>query len=263
MQGSTNLVSESGNIAYTQPFDFVGGGGEKNKVERLPFTIRLVKDDNDMRKAISIRQSAYARHIPTLAERMTEPEASDTEVGVVIFLAESKLDGRPLGTMRLHTNVYRPLPLEGSVNLPAQFDGCVLAEATRLGVTQEKVGRVVKTLLIKASYIHCLNVGIDSMLITARSPLDRHYESWLFDEVFPGRGFIPMSHIGDIPHRLFCHDIATVGARWAEARHPLYDLYFHTQHPDIDVGQDVRLPSFLQEVEDSRKEAQKRPALSS
>ena len=262
MEGQTNFTSVSMNNAVHQPLSIIGQM-DRNKVERLPFSIRFVKDEADMQKAVFIRHSAYARHVPGLAERLKESEPQDFEDGVLVLLAESKLDGRPLGTMRLQTNLLRPLPLEGSVELPAQFNGCILAEATRLGVTQEKVGRVVKTLLFKAFYMHCLNVGIDWMVITARSPLDRHYESLLFEDVFPSHGYIPMKHVGDIPHRVFAHEIATAGERWAEVAHPLYDLYFRTYHPDIDVGQQVKLPTYLQELEDMRKDVCKRVALAS
>lgn len=86
--------------------------------ERLPFTIRLVRDPADLRKAIAIRHAAYARHVPALAETLRAPEHSDAQDGVVVLLAESKLDGSPLGTMRIQTNQYRPLALEQSVDLP-------------------------------------------------------------------------------------------------------------------------------------------------
>lgn len=261
MQGQTNFAAYSINNIAHHPLT-VSGAAEKNRVERLPFAIRFARDDEDMRKAVSIRHSAYARHVPSLAEHLKSAEAKDFDEGVLVLLAESKLDGRPLGTMRLHTNTVRPLPLEGSVDLPREFNGCVLAEATRLGVTQEKIGRVVKTLLFKAFYMHCLNAGIDWMVITARSPLDRHYESLLFEDVFPDRGYIPMSHVGDIPHRVFAHEIASARERWAEVEHPLYDLYFRTHHPDIDVGQQTKLPEFLYEFENIGKEIRKPVALS-
>ncbi len=260
MEGLANFTSVSKNSAVYQPLT-LNGAGIDNKIERLPFTIRLARSEEDIQKAVSIRHSAYARHVPNFAERLKEPEPNDFDDGVSVLLAESKLDGRPLGTMRLQTNVFRPLALESSVTLPDRFKGSVLAEAARLGVTQERVGRVVKTLLFKAFYIHCLNVGIDWMVITARSPLDKHYESLLFEDVFPERGYIPMSHVGGIPHRIFAHEIATAGERWADVAHPLYDLYFHTHHPDIDVGQQASLPTYLHELEDMRKDVLKRAAL--
>lgn len=83
--------------------------------EVLPFTVRLVGDDQDLSKAVQIRHSAYARHLPTFAETLKTPESADSEEGVVVLLAESKLDGSPLGTMRIQTNEFKPLCVEQSV----------------------------------------------------------------------------------------------------------------------------------------------------
>ncbi len=41
----------------------------------------------------------------------------------VVLLAESKLDGTPLGTARIRTNVHRPLHIEESVELPQWLQG--------------------------------------------------------------------------------------------------------------------------------------------
>lgn len=233
-----------------------------NRTERLPFTIRFAQGEYDLRKVVSIRHAAYARHVPDLAERLGQPEAIDYDESVAILLAESNLDGRVLGTMRVHTNRRHSLPLESSIELPEKFHGCILSEATRLAVTNERVGRLVRTLLFKAFYIHCLNTGIDWMVITARAPLDQHYESLLFENVFPDRGFIPMKHVGNIPHRVFAHEITTAGRRWAEAEHPLYDLYFRTHHPDIKVGQENNLPVYLQDFLDLQKQLRNGAAFS-
>ena len=40
--------------------------------EILPFTVRIVQDEEDLAKAIRVRHSAYARHLPTLAETLRE-----------------------------------------------------------------------------------------------------------------------------------------------------------------------------------------------
>lgn len=244
MEGQANFTLVSTNNVVNQPIT-LNGPVRNNKVERLPFSIRFARDEADIRKAVSIRHSAYARHVPELAQRLTEPESMDFEKGVSVLLAESKLDGRPLGTMRIQTNVFRPLALEGSVALPDRFKDAVLAEATRLGVTQEKVGRVVTTLLFKAYLMHCFNAGIDWMVIAARSPMDKRYGALLMEDVFPDMGYIPMKHASSIPHRVMSLDIATLKGRWAETNHPLYDLFFCTNHPDIDVDHADGLPQFL------------------
>ena len=223
------------------------GGSEatpaKMVEEVLPFTVRLVGDDQDLSKAVQIRHSAYARHLPTFAETLKTPESADTEDGVVVLLAESKLDGSALGTMRIQTNEFKPLCVEQSVQLPEWLKSQRLAEATRLGVTDGKGGRLVTTVLFKAFYLYCKLTGIESMVITGRSPIDRQYERMLFEDVFPGAGYIPLAHVGNLPHRVMTSSVQTAEARWTVAKNPLFDFAFRTFHPDIELGE-RRAPRF-------------------
>ena len=211
--------------------------------ERLPFTVRLARDEESLNKAVQIRHSAYARHLPEFAESLKSPEAADFEDGAVVLLAESKLDGSPLGTIRIQTNDFKPLCLEQSVELPVWLKTRRLAEATRLGVTHEKGGRLVTTVLFKAFYQYCLQTGIDWMVITGRAPVDRMYERLLFEDVFPGRGYIPFAHIGNLPHRVMSSNVDTAEERWAAVQHPLLSFMCHTLHPDIKIGSPAR-PEF-------------------
>jgi len=203
--------------------------------ERLPFSVRIARTEKDLDKAVSIRHSAYGRHIPALAALLQKAEASDSEPGSAVLLAESKLDGSPLGTMRIQTNRYRKLAVEQSIELPSWLQGTSQAEATRLGVTNNRMGRLVKTALFKAYYQYCMLEEIDWMVITARSPLDRQYEALLFQDVLPGREFTPMRHVGNIPHRVLALKVDHVEPDWCQARHPLYGFFFHTRHPDIGI----------------------------
>lgn len=203
------------------------------QTERLPFSVKLVTNEEDLAKAVSIRYRAYARHVPAVAELLTQAEPCDYEKGVVVLLAESKLDGSPLGTMRIQTNRHRRLTLEQSVELPDWLQGKSLAEATRLGVSEGRIGRIVKTALFKAYFEYCLLADIEWMVIAARSPLDRQYEALMFKDVSPGGEFIPMSHAGNIPHRVLAFEVGTAEVRWAAAKHPLYQFVFQTRHPDI------------------------------
>jgi hypothetical protein len=203
------------------------------KEERLPFVVRLVRNAADLSKAVKIRHAAYARHLPEFAETLKTPEAMDMEDGVAILLAESKLDGSPLGTMRIQSNRFRPLCLEQSIELPAWLQKRPLAEATRLGVAEERVGRLAKTVLFKAYFQYCQQAGIEWMVIAGRSPIDRQYERLLFEDVYPGRGFIPLQHAGNLPHRVMSFNVQTAEARWTQANHPLHGFVFETHHPDI------------------------------
>jgi hypothetical protein len=203
--------------------------------ERLPFTVRVVRSEEALDKAVAIRQAAYARHMPVLAERLGAPEAIDHDQGSVVLLAESKLDGSPLGTMRIQTNRFNDLSIEQGVDLPAWLRNKSLAEATRLGIDLGRTGRMVKIALFKALYLYCVEADIEWMVVGARSPLDRMYEALLFQDLFPGQ-FIPMRHFNNIPHRVLALDIPGARALWEEARHPLLGFMCHTHHPDIDLS---------------------------
>ncbi|MBC7513886.1 MAG: hypothetical protein H7234_05550 [Herminiimonas sp.] len=204
--------------------------------ERLPFTVRIVRNEVDLWKAVQIRHAAYARHVPTLAQSLTAPEPPDMQPGVVVLLAESKVDGSPLGTMRIQTNLHRQLPLEQSVELPSWMEGKRMAEATRLGVTEARIGRVVKTVLFKAFYQYCERNRIEWMVVAGRAPIDRQYERLMFDEVFPGTGYVPLLHAANMPHRIMSFNVQTAEARWRAAAHPLFRFVCRTEHQDIDVG---------------------------
>ena len=201
--------------------------------ELLPFTVRLVGDEAALQKAVALRHSAYARHLPEFAETLKHAEPADREEGVVILLAESKVDGAALGTMRIHSNSDKPLPLESSVDLPEWMHGAKLAEATRLAVTRDRAGQMVKTVLFKAYFQYCQAQGIDWLVITGRTPIDKQYDRLMFADVFPGLGYIPLKHVGNLPHRIMYFHVNTAKQLWSVARHPLYDFVCNTYHSDI------------------------------
>lgn len=203
--------------------------------ERLPFTVRVVRSDDALDKAVAIRRAAYARHMPALAERLAAPEPNDRDRGSVVLLAESKMDGSPVGTMRIQTNRFNPLSIEQGVELPAWLSNKSQAEATRLGIDLGRTGRLVKTTLFKAFFLYCVEANIEWMVIGARSPLDRMYDALLFQDLFPGQ-YIPMRHFNNIPHRVLAFEVGTAEERWANANHPLYNFVFQTRHPDLDLS---------------------------
>ncbi len=212
--------------------------------ERLPFSVRVVSDAEALAKAVHIRHAAYARHVPDLARNLLQPEEADFSAGSVVLLAESHLDGSALGTMRIQTNRYAPLALEQSLTLPPALNNSLLAEATRLGVAEGRVGTLVKTVLFKAFYLYCLHSGVDWMVVTGRAPVDRQYLRMLFDDVYPDKGYIPMHHVGGLPHRVMKFEVRTAQQRWAAVHHPLLKFMVETHHPDIRL--DAREEPFVQ-----------------
>ncbi|CAD6557917.1 hypothetical protein LMG24235_06249 [Paraburkholderia sabiae] len=222
------------NTGYTSLGEALSQSAVK-KTERLPFTIKVVSNPAELDQAVEMRRAAYGRHLPEFAETMGV-EALDSSPGTVVLLAQSRLDGGPLGTMRVQTNACGPLAVERSVSLPDWLRLSGLAEATRLGVARGAIGRMVKVALCKAYYMYCAQNGIDWMLITARSPLDREYEAMLFEDVFGQNEFLPMTHVGGLPHRVMAKPVALVRQRWAKVNHPFLGFFFETDHVDIDVS---------------------------
>ncbi len=209
--------------------------------ELLPFTVRLVRDEEDLNKAVHIRHAAYARHMPEFAEKLKSAEPADTANDVAVLLAESKLDGSPLGTARIQTNQYRALSMEESVDLPLWIKSKSLADIRRLGIVQGTIGRLVKMVLIKACFQYCEHNDIEWAVIAARPPLDRSYQQLMFEDILPGQTFIPAPRANNVPHRVMAFEIETGEARWTRAKHPLLGFFRNTHHPDIDIGRSVTI----------------------
>jgi hypothetical protein len=201
--------------------------------EKLPFTLKIVHTQRELEQAVLIRQAAYDRHLPAFAKTLGKPESADFEKGTVVLLAESKVDGSALGTMRIQTNAYKPLCLEQSIDLPQWLKESPMAEATRLGVTNQVGGRLVTTALFKAFYMYCQQIGVEWMVIAGRAPVDRMYQRMLFQDVFPGQGMVPLAHANNLPHRVMQFSVKTAFARWSAADHPLLKFAALTHHPDI------------------------------
>lgn len=217
--------------------------GAAMATERLPFTIRRVETEASLKKAVQIRHAAYARHLPEFARTLAAPEACDYDDDVVVLLAESKLDGSPLGSARIQTNLHSALHVEESIELPGWLQGRRLAEVTRLGIGEGRVGRLVKIALIKACFEYCEQNRIDYAVVTGRAPIDRQYEQLLFADVFEGGAMVPLHHVGNIPHRVMAFEIATGEQRWQAAQHPLLGFFRHTRHPDIDIAARTAAPA--------------------
>jgi hypothetical protein len=241
MEQCQTIVSPKSRVADLLSGSFVQA---KATIERLPFTIKRVQTDEDMRKAVRVRHAAYARHVPDFARTLLLPEEADFADDTIVLLAESKFDGSALGSTRIRTNLQRPLDMEQSVVLPEWLQGRRLVEATRLGVDEGREGRLVKMALIKACFMYCQENAIEWSVATARSAVDRQYEQLTFVDVFPERGPVPLRHVGNLPHRVMAFEIDTFEARWTKAGHPLLDFFFHAHHPDISIGNSApaRLP---------------------
>lgn len=201
--------------------------------ERLPFTLRQVDTTIDLHKAVDLRHRAYARHLPEFAQALKVPESDDTEEGVVVLLAESKVDGSTLGTVRIQTNRTNRLNMEQSIDLPDWLNDKSIAEVRRLAVAPGTAGRLVKMVLLKAVYQYCAQNQLEWILVAARRPLDKTYENLTLEDILDGRTFIPLPREDNVPHRVLGVETQAIHDRLVLAKHPLLNFFCYTRHPDI------------------------------
>jgi len=200
----------------------------------LPFTVRIATTRDELQGALRLRQTAYSRHLPAMAERLAHPEPDDLKSDAVLLVAQHKLDGRILGSVRLLTNGDEPLGIESETQLPARFKDKRLIEARRLTVCSGPDNRMVTPALIKAIYEISYRCGQDVFLLTAREPLDRMYRAMQFQDALDGQKLI-LSDVANVPHSLFYMDVVTADAQWKTSRWPLYGFLAGTSHPDISI----------------------------
>ncbi|MEF7613992.1 hypothetical protein V4F39_08730 [Aquincola sp. MAHUQ-54] len=210
----------------------------------LHFTVRPVRTEMELRAACAVRAAAYGRRLPDVLGLWGEPDELDRQAGVTVFAAFSKATGEVLGTARLASNAHRPLQIEGSTTLPADYRGTRNAEITRLAVLPGQDDPTLKLALMKAVYQAALAQRVEWMVIGARLPsLVRGYQRLGFTDVLPGGAMVPLAHAGDLPHRVLSFNVRTAQADWQAIRHPFYDFMVEQQHPDIQIGTPARAPA--------------------
>lgn len=203
--------------------------------ESLPFRVDIASRKH-LQEVASLRAATYGKHLPALAASLSQPEPADFARGCEVFVAKSKFDGSLLGTLRTHSNVYNPLPLQASLELPARFSGTRMLETTRLCIKGSPGASTVRSALFKAMYLYCLEQKVDWMMAAARKPVDRIHDSLLFVDVNEPGVYYPMAHAGGVPHRVMSMSVTDMQRQWEACQHPLYRFGFETHHADIDLS---------------------------
>ncbi len=199
----------------------------------LPVTIRVAHCDADLGKVLAVRVPAStgvgAQPAPGA------PEPWDLRPNASLLLAESRIDGEALGSLRILASERGRLVVEDHVDLHAASIAGPLAEASRLAVRAGRDATLVRLMLWKAFHRYCLAAQIDTMLIAVRAPADRQYE-WLgFRDPHSGPlHFAPEGRAG-ASHRLMTLGVFEAHQRSLQAGHPLHDFFFSERHPEIDL----------------------------
>jgi hypothetical protein len=203
--------------------------------EILPFRVEVVSR-HQLQEVANLRAATYGKHLPDLAASLGQPEPADFSRGCEVFVARSKLDDSLLGTLRTHANVFNPLPLQASIELPERFRRARMVETTRLCVKGGLSASVVRNALFKAMHQYCLDQNVDWMVVAARRHVDRIHDSLLFEDVKEPREYYPMAHAGGVPHRVLSMSVVDMQRQWSICKHPLYSFGFETRHSDIDIS---------------------------
>lgn len=211
----------------------------QTKIQNLPFRVRIVRNEEQLTKAVNIRAEAYERHWPNLYLQLQHPEVQDRNPNSLIFLAESKTDGTPIGTMRVDTNLVTPLPIVQEIVLPSAFTSKTIAYVTRLGVKQGSAGSLIKLALFKTLHRYCIAKQLSWMLVGIRPPGDKDYVRLGFEDVLPDGNLTPISSSRGVPVRLMAFEVISAERRWSQSSHLLYKFMFSDYHPDIEIFSSV------------------------
>jgi len=213
-----------------------GAGDYVRPGEVLPIRIRVVRTENQLRKAIKVRADAYGRHTPAFADALRVVENDDTEQSSLVLLGESKITGEAVGTLRIHTNFESPTYLERVLELPEFLKGSRIAYVTRLAVANGPNGASVKLALFKALYRYCLATQISWILAVARDPVDRDFVRLGFRDILPGGQKLRRpADFGDLDVRPLYFNVVDAERDWLSSGHPLYGFMVRRVHPDIEI----------------------------
>lgn len=205
---------------------------EADREERLPFRVRLAETAQDLQKAVDIRATAYTRHLPRLGSTLWTAEAEDHRRDVLLLIAERKLDGQAVGTIRLHPNLDGHLPLQSETELPGLYRGKRLLEYTRLGVQNGSSGTMVMAALGKAAFEISHACGFEYGLAVARRSMVELFRTMCYEVVVAAK---PMSYSRGVPLAIVGIPILEVDARLRARKSAYYDFMARSSHPDIDL----------------------------
>jgi len=203
-------------------------------LHHLPVAIRVAASEADLQKVLAARAAAWCA-TPQPGAAPVAPETWDLRPNTTLLVAESRIDGEPLGSLRILASERGRLMAEDRVELPAMLKTIPLAEASRLAVKAGRNSTLVRLMLWKAFHRYCLAAQVETMLISVREPVDRQYE-WLgFHDALPGGARFSPDGRGPATHRLLQLGVFEAHDRSLRVGHPLHDFFFVERHPEIDL----------------------------
>lgn len=200
-----------------------------------PYTVRIVRKPDQLQLAVEVRYQAYSEKLQALAAKVRQPGPLDFSHGPVVLLAENRLTGEAVGTLRLNTGASF-LSLLEDIKLPPNIVKERTAFVSRMAVTgtvQER--QLVRNLMQKAVFQLCIAKQLNRILLLAVEPRERLFYRCGFSDVFEDGGSRHPAFLDGFPVKALFADTYSMERVWRGEKHPLYDFLFRTFHPEIEV----------------------------
>ena len=204
-------------------------------IPSTPYSIRIVRTSAQLQAAVEVRYQAYSEKLQALASKVSQPGPLDFAHEPIVLLAENRLTGEAIGTMRLNTGPSI-LDMLDDINLPDNIMGERVAFVSRMAVVGTVAERqLVRNLMQKAVFQLCIAKQLNRILLLAVEPRERLFYRCGFSDVFEdGKARYP-AFLDKFPVKALYADTYAMERHWKEQKHPLYDFLFRTFHPEIEV----------------------------
>jgi hypothetical protein len=205
-----------------------------SNLEHLPFVVTFARTEEQVAAVERFRANEYlVRHLSFASHLLNEKpsERRDEQLGAIAITAIDKISGSILGSMRISTNLYRPLQFEFDVDLPAEFQNRPIVYFSRFAVLKGEFHNLVRASLLKAAVLFCLSRQIENTVISVVKSWDRLYYRWGYqlliakDQGKLADVAIPVSFLGV--------SVDTFKETVRKNDPVLFQFIFQTHHPDF------------------------------
>lgn len=207
------------------------------------FEVCLADTAEALAEACWVRALAYGHHLGGAAGAgFAATDPMDEVPGAVVLLCRDTATGQAVGTARINVgDASHALLIEGAVTLPSHMAACPRAEVTRLAVLAG-ADPLVKLCLMKAVYRHCVEQGLDWLVIAARNDaLARNYRRLGFKDFLGAGQMMPLPYAGHLPHYIFTMDVRTIREQWTREGHRLLGFMVASSGPSQPSAQHAGL----------------------
>jgi hypothetical protein len=209
------------------------------KHKQLSFSVKIARNDDQLFRALAVRRESYSKHHPSYADIVAVQDKRDMQSGSLVLVAESKVTGEALGTMRIETNQNRPLQMEADIRLPKAMRGAHLAHVSRMATLQGPESTQVKFGLFKALYLYSIAKEIDYLLVATIPPLERLYYRIGFKDLNRRPTALTLSEYGAFPMQVLRAKVSQFERETAIKSPMLNRFVFHSVHSDIKIFESV------------------------